>query len=179
MRRFSRVLGITAIVATAVLIGPARVSASVVEPDAAYCDYTTMTGDATWSPGVTVAPQPNTFTMNITVSCYPILHEFDDEYGNYSLTLQGFAPLLSTAGSVVPGNGTISGSGPEGSITGTFTFHVDTIHYYIMGSYTSGFEQHNIQLWPDLLTFSPSPTFYDFATLRCHGSFVDTSVAIG
>ena len=173
MSRFSRILGVAMITAVAVIAMPGRASASVVEPDAAYCDYTTMNGTASWTPGVTITPQPNTFTMDIQVSCHPELTQSDDEYGFYSLHLAGFADL-SVAGSVGPGSGTISGSGPEGSISGSFTFNASSIHYVIVGSYVSNFEQHQIHLWPDLLTFSPSATFYDFATLRSHGAFIDS-----
>jgi hypothetical protein len=177
MLRFSRVLGVFMVAALAVIAAPSRASASVLEPDAAYCDYTTMNGTASWSPGVTVAPQPNTFTMDIFVDCYPEFTQFDDEYGIYDLHLTGFAPLLSTAGTVLPGSGTISGSGPEGSISGSFTFTANGIHYFIVGNYVSDFEQHQIHLWPDLLSFSPSPTFYNFATLSSHGAFIDEQIA--
>jgi hypothetical protein len=141
------------------------------DADAAYCPIPTATGHVVYNPGVAAAPSPNTFTM--TVSCNAT--GVGDDSGPYALTLSG-STLLDTcvSGTGNPqGSGTLSGTGPEGTVAGTFTFTKPGIHYYISGSYTSGGENHNLQLWMDVINQNPSTCFYNQADVVGHGTFAD------
>jgi hypothetical protein len=139
---------------------------------AAYCAPTTTSGEVSYSPGVTLAPQPNTWNMQVSCFAEPSTGEQGtiDEAGWYFVTLNAFSPLASVADEPTF-NGSIGGSGPEGSINGTFSGTRQGIHYYINGEYFTGGGRHRFNLWMDQISCSPSATFYNHCSLTGHGAW--------
>lgn len=166
--RAALVVGLTIAAGVGAFAPPA---AHALDFDAGYCPATSATGHVSYTPGVTVTPSPNTFTMDVSCSAAGTA----DESGSYALTLNGTS-LLDTCASGTDdpsGSGTVTGTGPEGAVSGTFSFTKPGIHYYIDGEYTSGAERHTLKLWLDIINQSPSPCFYNEADLIGHGVFAD------
>jgi hypothetical protein len=105
-----------------------------------------------------------------------------DDAGHYSVTLTGLAKGASTVPSMLPaalpselrsllpdspgetcahgendGPGTITGTGPEGPINGTFAFHREGFHYWISGTFDSASETHRFWFWTDLVPSTALP----------------------
>src|SRR4029077_6182139 len=84
--------------------------------DAAYCPYGAITGTGNWTPAETAVVGPHAFVWDTNAACPGA----GDEDGLYHVVFTGSANDACTAGS---GSGTLSGNGPEGVITGSFTFY--------------------------------------------------------
>ncbi|MDQ1748602.1 MAG: hypothetical protein QOD07_2865 [Frankiaceae bacterium] len=139
----------------------------VGSPDAAYCPYGSVTGTGNWSPAETTTVGPHTFVWDTNANCLGAA----DDGGFYHVTFRGSSNDACTAGS---GAGDLSGSGPEGPITGSFTFFRGGIHLYISGTFVSGGEQHNLQYWIDVLASAGGTCSYSTAPLLAHGAIVDS-----
>ena len=149
--------------------GAERASASIApDPDAAYCAYTQVQGTAAESPPMTSTVLTRAESMTIQANCTGA----GDEAGTYTLTLSG-----SNFGNcaAADGSGTVTGTTPEGAMSGTYTYARPGVHYYINGSYTSAGEQHSMQLWMDIVPpIDPQQAcFYSVASLIGHGAFID------
>ena len=146
--------------------------AGAVLVDPAYCPVTGLSGHVDYDSVVTLTPAANTFVMTVSCTAPGLSHNA----GSYSLTLTGTTPLDTCAGAALTGSGTITGSGPHGATTGTFTFIRPGIHYYIDGAYSAGGAGHTLKLWLDIVNPSPSPCSYDQADIIGHGAFGDDVV---
>jgi hypothetical protein len=141
--------------------------ADVSDTDAAYCPYGFVNGVGVWSPPETTTLAPHTFQWNTQAQCLGGL----DESGTYNITFVGTALDNCAAGN---GTGSLSGSGPEGSIAGTFTFYRGGVHLYISGTFFSGGEQHSLQYWLDVLASAEGACNYSTAQLVGHGVIADS-----
>jgi hypothetical protein len=135
--------------------------------DAAYCPYGSIAGTGNWTPSETTVLGPHAFVWDTHADCAGP----GDDSGSYHVVFTGSANDACTAGS---GSGTLSGSGPEGVISGSFTFYRGGIHLYISGSFASGGEQHILQYWLDVLASTDGVCSYSTAPLLGHGGILDT-----
>jgi hypothetical protein len=175
-RFFARALVAVVVTAAALVPGVGAHAQTVsIEPDAAYCPYGFVNGYGNWTPGVTVVPQPNTFTIQLTAQCFG----FGDEAGilttwNISMSGTSFEDCGAGegAGSMVLSNGVET-------IASTFTLVKGGIHYYVDGSLnvsTGGAETHDIQLWLDILPSASSACFYNSGQIIGHGAITDSGI---
>src|SRR5690242_14208911 len=123
MRRFLSLFACLLAVGGSVVAGSSA-RADVSDADAAYCPYGSVNGSGTWTPPESTTLSPHTFAWTTTASCT----SDGDEGGSYAISFAGAANDSCVAGS---GSGTMSGVGPEGSITGPFNFYRIGIHLYI------------------------------------------------
>lgn len=129
-------------------------------------------GHVEYTPGVTTTPTANTFTMTVGCRAYGHGHNM----GDYALTLTGSTMADTCAGGQnVTGLGTISGSGPEGVIGGSFSFTKSGTAYQITGDYTSGGRAHVLHADLTLVNQSPQPCFYNEADVIGQLWVVDTN----
>jgi len=148
-------------------ISQAPVPPEVGDLDAAYCPYGSITGTGTWTPPETATLAPHVFVWDTNATCTGTA----DDGGFYHVTFTGSANDACTAGT---GAGTLSGTGPEGPISGSFTFYRGGIHLYISGTFVSGGEQHNLQYWLDVLASTDGVCSYSTAPLIGHGAIWDS-----
>ena len=137
MRHFRKGL-LSAVLALGVLSTPA-VQANDYDP--AYCQPNNggATGTVDFTPAVDVTPADNDFVMD--VSC--VFGGSNHNSGAYDLTLDGHTQSDScTTGIDAGGNGTVSGTGPEGLVTGSFGFHREGVQYSLSGVFETGGYQH-------------------------------------
>ena len=146
-------------------VGGVSASADLTDSDAAYCPYGFITGVGTWTPPESIALAPHSFAWDTYATCDGGL----DETGVYHIVFNGSAIDSCAAGN---GNGSLAGSGPEGTVNGTFTFHRGGIHLYISGDFLSAGEWHTLQYWLDVLPLS-DPCNYSSAPLIGHGAISD------
>jgi len=151
-------------------IAQASVPSEVADLDAAYCPYGSITGTGSWTPAETATLAPHVFVWDTNANCTGA----GDDSGSYHVVFSGSANDACTAGT---GSGTLSGSGPEGVITGSFTFYRGGIHLYISGTFVSGGEQHNLQYWIDVLASTDGVCSYSTAPLIGHGAIADPLLA--
>jgi len=135
--------------------------------DAAYCPAGSITGTGNWAPAETTTLAPHAFVWDTQAACTGT----DDEAGAYHVVFNGTANDACYGGS---GSGTLSGNGPEGVITGSFTFYRGGIHLYISGTFSSGEEQHNLQYWIDVLASASGVCSYTTSSLLGHGAIWDS-----
>lgn len=135
--------------------------------DGAYCPYGSISGTGIWTPAETAVVGPHAFVWDTNANCTG----WGDESGFYHVVFTGSANDACTAGS---GSGTLSGNGPEGVITGSFTFYRGGIHLYVSGTFSSGGEQHNLQYWIDVLASTDGVCAYSTAPLLAHGAIADS-----
>jgi len=167
MRRLLSLLAcLVAVGGTAV--GGVPANAGVADVDAAYCPYGAITGVGTWSPAETVTPAAHSFAWDTFGTCAGT----GDDSGSYHITFYGTAFDSCEVGN---GGGSLSGSGPEGAISGNFTFYRGGIHLYINGNFFSGGDQHTLQYWLDVLP-SGSQVVCDYTTANLigHGAIADS-----
>jgi hypothetical protein len=138
-----------------------------LEADGAYCPYGSITGTGNWTPAETTVVGPHAFVWDTHADCTGT----GDDSGHYDVVFTGSANDACTAGN---GSGTLSGTGPEGVITGSFTFYRGGIHLYVSGSFFSGGEVHNLQYWIDVLASTGAVCSYSTAPLLAHGAIVDS-----
>lgn len=143
------------------------VSAYADDVDAAYCPYGSVTGNGTWSPAETTVTTRHDFVWDTTATCTG-----GDDGGLYRIVFNGSAIDNCVSGN---GSGTLTGSGPEGPITGTFTFRRIGIHLYISGDFLSGGERHTLQYWLDILPPGGDNSLCNYTTapLIGHGVIAD------
>jgi len=139
----------------------------VGDADTAYCPYGSITGTGSWTPAETATLAPHVFAWDTNANCLGA----GDDSGAYHIVFSGSSNDACTAGT---GSGTLSGSGPEGPIAGSFTFYRGGIHLYISGTFLSGGEQHNLQYWLDVLASTNGVCSYSTAPLIGHGAIVDS-----
>lgn len=135
--------------------------------DGAYCPYGSITGTGNWTPPETTVVSPHAFVWDTYANCTGT----GDDSGFYHVVFTGSSNDACTAGT---GSGTLSGDGPEGAITGTFTFYRGGIHLYVSGNFVSGGEAHNLQYWIDVLASTDGVCAYSTAPLIAHGAIVDS-----
>jgi hypothetical protein len=135
--------------------------------DGAYCPYGSISGTGNWTPAETAVLGPHAFVWDTNAECTG----WGDEGGFYHVVFTGSANDACTAGN---GSGTLSGDGPEGLITGSFTFYRGGIHLYVSGTFFSGGEQHNLQYWIDVLASTNGVCSYSTAPLLAHGAIADS-----
>jgi hypothetical protein len=149
--------------------GAERAHAAIApEPDAAYCAYTQVQGTAMETPAMTSSVLTRAETITIQANCVGA----GDESGLYTLSLTG--SNFGNCGAA-DGSGTVTGTTPEGAMSGTYTYARPGVHYYINGSYAAAGESHSMQLWMDIVPpVDPQQAcFYSVASLIGHGAFAD------
>lgn len=135
------------------------------EPDTPiYCDYGHLSGSSTWlAAGIGPSRTNNHYVIGVEADCPaygpfyetlrdatgPVLPEQSDDAGHYSLRLEGDSVDTCVHGS--SSNGVLSGTGPEGTVSGSFRFHRENAHLWISGVMVSGGETHRFTLWLDLV----------------------------
>ena len=114
------------------------------------CPYGNVTGDITYNTAVTTTKGRVTWTMNLHADCVgsgPVA-------GHYDLTFTGSSDESCSEGT---GGATVTGTGPNGAITGTWSFTRGGIHYYGYaprgnGHFTDSLGEHQMAWWLDILT---------------------------
>lgn len=118
----------------------------------------TITLDAECSFGTSEADANRRLQELLPPSTFgPVAVPISDDAGHYVLTLSGTAtghtPLGGTGETCAYGEGSdgaMTGYGPEGSITGRYTFQRFGPHYWVAGTFDSAGEVHKVNLWLDL-----------------------------
>lgn len=164
MKRRLAVLAASAVLAAAAFgTGPARAD----DPDGAYCPPTATTGSVTYTSPVTTTLAPHAFTMSINTVCTGA----PDETGPYVFSMSGTGVESCAAiDPTAPHGGSVSGAGPEGAISGTFTYLKVGLHYVVSMQFTMGGEEHTGQFWMDVF---PPVCPYTTAALIGHGVVAD------
>jgi hypothetical protein len=139
--------------------------------DAAYCPATSVQGSGVWSPAETMTSAPHSFVWTTDAQCTGS----GDESGPYHVQFTGSGVDNCVSGN---GSGNLSGSGPEGTIAGTFTYRRIGIHLVITGDFVSGGEEHTLQYWLDVMTPSDQQACnYSTASLIGHGVIADWTLS--
>jgi len=139
--------------------------------DAAYCPAGSITGVGTWTPPITTVMMAHALTWTTHAQCTGS----GDENGAYDIGFNGTSNEDCATGT---GQGTLTGTGPEGGISGTFTFRRIGVHLYISGMFLSGGEEHTLQYWLDvIMPTSEGVCVYSSAPLIGHGVIADWPLA--
>lgn len=122
-----------------------------------------MTGDIAYTTPVTTATSPVDWTMHLHADCGGT-----GVAGHYELTFTGHSNESCTSGT---GGAQVSGTGPNGPLSGTWSFTRGGIHYYGYapagsGHFTDSSGTHQMAWWLDLFSGgAPCPV----ATARIEG----------
>lgn len=144
--------------------------ADVSDVDAAYCPATGVHGTGEWAPAETMTTAPHSFVWTTDAQCTGS----GDESGSYHVQFTGSGVDNCVSGN---GSGNLSGVGPEGAITGTFTYRRIGLHLVITGDFFSGGEEHTLQYWLDVIAASDQQMCnYTTASLIGHGAIADWTV---
>lgn len=161
----------------AVTLGGSIVTGTSAHADdggAAYCPYGSVTGQGFWSPAVTATLEAHSFEWITDAYCTGSA----DEGGYYGIDFHfGQSFESCAAGS---GVGAIDGTGPEGSVSGTFGFYRVGVHLIINGEFMSAGEWHKLGYWLDVLPQLPDEAVcnYTDASLIGHGAIADDPLPI-
>jgi len=127
---------LAAVLAMSILSTPA---ARANDYDPSYCLPSNASGTVDFTPAVELTPADNDFV--IWVSCN--FGGSNHNSGPYDLRLDGHTVGDSCAtGADAVGNGTVTGTGPEGAVTGSFGFHREGLQYSLSGVVETGGYQH-------------------------------------
>lgn len=170
MRRAGSIAVLMAVVAATAAgsLRPTAAVAQVVEPDAAVAPYGSVTGSIFWVPGLEPVVVAESWCATLTANAQGL----GDEAGTYSLQVCG-SGFESPAGSFMPGSGSVSGSGPEGTVSGSFIYQRTGMHIDVTGSYTSNGETHLLQLSLDAVPMQTPPQPITDATVMGQALFAD------
>jgi hypothetical protein len=165
-----RFLAAGAIAASALATAPAHATAF------ADCPYGQVNGSITYNTPVTTIAGPTTWTMTLNATCVgqaPLA-------GAYTLVFTGQSTESCTSGN---GGATVTGTGPNGPLTGSWSFARFGVHYYGFapygfGVFTDAAGTHNMFWWLDLYPLSPTggaaaPCPITHASVIGHGALND------
>ncbi len=117
---------------------------------AADCPWGSVNGSVTYTPPLQATPQPpGTWSMNLTMTCVGTA----PSAGNYTLAFAGGTGETCTTGIA---NGSITGTGPLGAITGSVGYARYGIHLYgfpphATSTFSSGGKAFTLAIWLDVL----------------------------
>jgi hypothetical protein len=134
----------------------------------ADCPYGNVVGDILYSAPVQATPLTVSWTMTLHADCVgtsPLA-------GHYDLTLVGQSTESCTAGN---GYATVVGTGPNGALTGSWSFTRGGIHYYGYvpsgyGSFTDATGPYQMAWWLDLFPNAASSCPIPSAHIVGHGA---------
>ena len=133
-----------------------------------YCDSGHVSGSSTWSPnGISTVQSSNHYVIDVEADC-PVfagpyyaardLLVVDGDYvlppgsgdaGHYSLRLEGNS--VDTCAYGQSNDGVVTGTGPQGPVTGWFTFYRENAHLWISGTLMMHNAPHRFTLWLDIV----------------------------
>ena len=130
---------------------------------ATYCPYGHVTGTAAYSPALAVTPRTVAETFDLTLSGCASSAE---PAGDYALHLDGTAVDACVTAGAYPapgtGGGTLTGSGPNGAVDGTYGLTKHGTRYLVRGRFTSGGREYLTDLWLDQQALcTPDPLHLD------------------
>jgi hypothetical protein len=118
-------------------------------PPVADCPYSHVSGSISYSPAVQSTSGPVTWDMTLQADCFGLT----PLTGHYDLSFSGSGTESCTTGS---GSATVTGTGPNGALTGTWSFTRGGIHYYGYqpsghGEFTDATGTYQMAWWLDIV----------------------------